>query len=184
MAFLENKQIIQIAAEVVIIVALFFYFNHKHKRLMNHIEDLAQRLEEQDEMIKKHEQIIKQLVEHINRISQIPPQNTYSQTPPRVIVPKPQNKNIKQSSAVSRSKRITEIDQKEHTEPPMQKPTPSNNKSSKVSFTNPKNSVRPYEQIEDIEEDDDDFDDDDEDLDEELAEELGDLEEISLKKQK
>ena len=58
---------IHIVSEVVVVVALTFYFNQKNKKLMAHIEDLAQRVEEQEDLLQKHEQIIKQLVDHISK---------------------------------------------------------------------------------------------------------------------
>ena len=49
---------VHIASEVVVLVGLTFYFNQKNKKLMRHIEDLAQRVEEQEDLLQKHEQII------------------------------------------------------------------------------------------------------------------------------
>ena len=71
---LKNKQLIHVAVEVVVLVGLVYYVSSKNKKLMNHIEDLAQRVEEQDEQIEKHEQIIRQLVDAMNRIN--PPRPT------------------------------------------------------------------------------------------------------------
>jgi outer membrane biosynthesis protein TonB len=63
---LENKQLLHVAGEVVILLGVTYFFTQKHKKVMAHVEDLAQRLEEQDEMIQKHEQVIRKLVETIN----------------------------------------------------------------------------------------------------------------------
>ena len=65
---LENKQIIHIASEIVILLGLTFYFNQKNKKLLGYIEDLSQRVEEQEDLLQKHEEIIKKLVEFINNI--------------------------------------------------------------------------------------------------------------------
>ena len=62
---LDKKQLIHIASEVVVLVCLTFYFNQKNKKLMTHIEDLAQRLEEQEDLLQKHEQIIRKLCDHL-----------------------------------------------------------------------------------------------------------------------
>lgn len=59
--------LIHIVSEVVVLVGLTFYFNQKNKKLMAHIEDLAQRIEEQEDLLQKHDQIIKQLVEHVSK---------------------------------------------------------------------------------------------------------------------
>ena len=63
---LENKQIIHIATEIVALIAIVFYFSSKNKKLLDHIEDLSQRLEDQEDLIQKHEQIIRQLVQKVN----------------------------------------------------------------------------------------------------------------------
>ena len=58
---------VHILSEVVVVVGLTFYFNQKNKKLMAHIEDLAQRVEEQEDLLQKHDQIIQQLVDHIGK---------------------------------------------------------------------------------------------------------------------
>ena len=58
---------VHILSEVVVLVGLTFYFNQKNKKLMAHIEDLAQRVEEQEDLLQKHDQIIKQVVDHIGK---------------------------------------------------------------------------------------------------------------------
>lgn len=63
---LENKQIIHIATEIVALIGIIFYFSSKNKKLLEHIEDLSQRLEDQEDLIQKHEQIIRQLVQAVN----------------------------------------------------------------------------------------------------------------------
>ena len=64
---MENKQqLIHVASEIVVIIGVVFYFNQKHKKMLKHIEDLSQRLEEQEDLVQKHEEIIKKLVESVN----------------------------------------------------------------------------------------------------------------------
>ena len=65
---LENKQIIHIATEIVVLIGITFYFSSKNKKLYGHIEDLYQRLEEQEDLIQKHEQMITKLMHLINSI--------------------------------------------------------------------------------------------------------------------
>ena len=55
---LENKQIIHIATEIVALMGIIFYFSSKNKKLLSHIEDLSQRLEEQEDLIQKHEKMM------------------------------------------------------------------------------------------------------------------------------
>jgi len=63
---LENKQMIHIATEIVVLIGITFYFSSKNKKLSEYIEDLSQRLEDQEDLIQKHEQIIRQLVQAVN----------------------------------------------------------------------------------------------------------------------
>ena len=63
---METKQIIHIASEIVVLVALFVYFTQKNKRLSKHIQELAERLEQQEDIIQRHEQVIRKLVDIIN----------------------------------------------------------------------------------------------------------------------
>ena len=64
---LENKQLLHVASEVVILVSLVYYINQKNKKLMGYIEDLVQRIEEQDDMINRHEQFIKNYLSIANQ---------------------------------------------------------------------------------------------------------------------
>ena len=66
----ENKSIlIHLAVESVIILTITFYFSQKNKKLMGHINDLIERIEEQDDIIQKHEQLINNLSNAINDIN-------------------------------------------------------------------------------------------------------------------
>lgn len=59
----ENKQLfIHIATEMIVIVGVFFYFSQKHRKLLGNIEELSQRLEEQEEIIQKHDKLIQKLI--------------------------------------------------------------------------------------------------------------------------
>ena len=167
----ENKQLIHIASEVVILVALVYYFNQKNRKLLNIVEDLAQRVEEQEDLIQKHEEIIKKMVEQINKLSSIsPPQPSYY-TPqplsqPKRTKPPPLQPPQKQSSKKS----------VRHIEPPVQPPVKQTRSPAQVSFSKPQHTV---------EETYDNYDDEEEnsDLDAELAEELSELDTDDLKKQ-
>jgi hypothetical protein len=54
----ENKQLLHIASEVVVLSGIVFYISQTNKKLMSHIDELNQRLDEQEDIIKKHERII------------------------------------------------------------------------------------------------------------------------------
>ena len=59
--FLENKQMVHIISETVVLIGMTFYFSQKNKKLTEKIEALSQRLEEQEDLIQKHDGIIRKL---------------------------------------------------------------------------------------------------------------------------
>uniref|UniRef100_A0A6C0JS92 Uncharacterized protein n=1 Tax=viral metagenome TaxID=1070528 RepID=A0A6C0JS92_9ZZZZ len=81
---LENKQIIHIATEIVALIGIIFYFSSKNKKLLEHIEDLSQRLEDQEDLIQKHEQIIRQLVQAVNNRGHPPSPSSQPSKPKHV----------------------------------------------------------------------------------------------------
>ena len=66
----NKQQMIHMAAEVVILISVIFYFSQKNRKLSNQIEDLIQRVEEQENMIVKHEEIINKMAAYINATQQ------------------------------------------------------------------------------------------------------------------
>ena len=147
----ENKQLIHIGTEVVVLVGLTFYFSQKNKKLIGHIEDLAQRVEDQEDMLQKHEQIIRKLVETINNR---PP--TPTPTPTHQAYQKPKK------VPVSR-----------HRSAPLQVPQRPKSPPKKISF----NESPSFEQLPSSseEEDEEDEEEDDDDLDSEIQAELEEL---------
>ena len=66
----ENKSmLIHVAAEIIVVIGITFYFSQKNKKLMGHINDLIQRIEEQEDTIQKHEQLINNLTNAVNDIN-------------------------------------------------------------------------------------------------------------------
>lgn len=63
--FTNNSQLIHVVSELVAFVTMMFYFNQKNKQLQNHIQELVHRLEEQDDIIQKHEEMLKLLVDNV-----------------------------------------------------------------------------------------------------------------------
>jgi len=71
----NKQQMIHMAAEIVILLGVIIYFNQKNRKLANQIEDLIQRVEEQEDIIQKHEQLIQQISTYmisINKSTYIP----------------------------------------------------------------------------------------------------------------
>lgn len=176
---MENKQqMIHIASEVVVLLGLTFYFNKKNKKIMEHIEDLAQRIEEQEDLLQKHEQVIKKLVNFINA------QQTVSyNVPSRKENSKNQkNSSIHQMAGVSPEKVSVNLHSRKpvlHKKAPLVLSPESELKSVKVSFDHMPPKEHKIEEVFSEEEENS-------DLDAELAEELKELhsdeEEDDLKK--
>lgn len=67
-ALLENKLVLHIVGEAIVFIAVIFYFSQRHKRVMNHINDLVQRIEEQEDMLHKHEKAIENLTKQLKEL--------------------------------------------------------------------------------------------------------------------
>ena len=157
---LQNPQIIHIVSEAVIIIGITFYFSQKTKKLMNHINDLTQRLEDQEDIIQKHEQLILKLMNSVdelnkndyNNLNNKPNANQYLQQP------------VKQQP----------VKQQPISRPPENVPT-----IRRVVIGTEKREPKVEEvKVEELEEYINEIDDEQEDdLDAELAEELAELEE-------
>jgi hypothetical protein len=87
---LDNKQLIHITAEVVVLTGLTFYFSSKNRTLMGHIEELAQRLEEQEDHIQKLEQSLNNLGNMVqSRVIPMLQQQSSSGLAPKTPPPRP-----------------------------------------------------------------------------------------------
>ena len=150
---MENKQMIHIASEIVALVGLTFYFNQKNNKLLRHIENLAQKIEEQEDLLQKHENVIKKMLEFIN-----------DQNKKNTITSPVLTKHL-ETTKTRKKPPVKEV----HTKPPLKVPTPSK-PEPKVSF-NEQIFKTPIEQ-----ESEESTDSEESDLDAELAEELEELE--------
>jgi hypothetical protein len=129
---------------------IIFYFSSKNKKLLGHIEDLSQRLEEQEDIIQKHELIIKQLVHVINNrgpITEVPKINNIPKSP------------VKEKKIIKK---------------PISRPRVSFNDNEEVNENpKPKQVERVIEKV--LEQVTEESSDDSDDIDEEIAEELDEL---------
>jgi hypothetical protein len=169
----ENKQqILHIVTEVIALIALTFYFSQKNKKMMSHIEDLSQRLEEQEEIIQKHDKIIEKLQAqlqaqlHSQQEAQVQKQFSYNlnnkkpdkkqkiknHSPKIMIVPAPIKLTMSTDNIMNNSK-VQEIDEEEY---------------DNVEYKNVVEEVEEVKEVEEVEE---------ENLDKEIEEELEDLNE-------
>lgn len=62
----DNKQLIHIASEVVVLIGVIYHFSSKNKKLMGHIEELAQKIEDQELQIQEMKGLIKQLNQKVD----------------------------------------------------------------------------------------------------------------------
>ena len=65
----SKQQMIHMAAEVIILIGVIFYFSQKNRKISNQIEDLIQRVEEQEDIIQKHEELIQKMAKFLNTMS-------------------------------------------------------------------------------------------------------------------
>jgi hypothetical protein len=180
---MENKQqMVHIASEIVVLTGLTFYFNQKNKKLMGHIEDLSQRVEEQEDLLQKHEQVIRNLVDFINQQQAQHRPELSVKTPDQQHTPPAHNQATVPPSAPVKPRLVRDsVLKKHHIKAPLvppPKPTPT---PSRVSFNPEPPQQRTIEELLSSE--------DESDLDAELVEELRELnesedeEDIGLKKQ-
>ena len=64
----DNKHLIHIVSEVVVIFGITFYFSSKNKKLTSNIEELSQKLEEKEDHIEKLEETVKQLSQKLDTV--------------------------------------------------------------------------------------------------------------------
>ena len=81
---LENKTLlIHVTCEVVVLGVLIFWVHRRTSNLWEQIEDMSQRLEDQEDKIQNHERIIKEMINMLNS-QRVPPaqQSVVKQTKP------------------------------------------------------------------------------------------------------
>jgi hypothetical protein len=78
---LENQRLVHIVSEFLILIVLIYYFNQKYKKMLSYIEDLVQRVEEQEDIIQKHDQLLKNIMSQQIQIQQLQSQQLQSQKP-------------------------------------------------------------------------------------------------------
>ena len=67
---LENKQMVHIVSELIILIGVVFYFSNKNKAILNQLEELNQRIEEQEQKMDKQEQVLRSLVLQVKSLTQ------------------------------------------------------------------------------------------------------------------
>lgn len=64
--FRDNKEVVRLVIECVVLVGIFYYFNKKISKLSKHIEEISQKLELQDDLIEKQNFTITELTLNLN----------------------------------------------------------------------------------------------------------------------
>lgn len=146
--FMDNKQqLIHYASEILVLTGLVVYFSKKNKTMMTHIEDMLQRLEEQEETIQKHEKLIKGLSEKVKMLTinalQKQEKLNNPQTAPHIIITEQDVQKVEKKSVPSPSfqcKIETESDENINTVPPPKKV--NNNLKNKKYTSSPEQNGR------------------------------------------
>ena len=115
MSSFNNNQILHIAAECAVIAAITFYVSIKYKQIQANLESLKNRIEEQSEIIQKHEAIIKQLSFTLNKIINNPGDVNETRGVKRGV-------NIMRDEISRKMKSEVRHDPQRHTNSPPQKP--------------------------------------------------------------
>jgi uncharacterized coiled-coil protein SlyX len=87
-SFLDNKQLVHIASEVVILLGVVFYFSSKNKKLLSHIEELSQRVEEQEDSIQKLNETVQKMNNNMGKLAESVLQLSNNQTSVNSIISK------------------------------------------------------------------------------------------------
>jgi prefoldin subunit 5 len=72
----SNKEVIRIIAEVLVFIGICYYFNSKNTKTLKHIEDLSQRLEEQEDENEKMRNTISTLTNSVDELTRAISQKT------------------------------------------------------------------------------------------------------------
>tara|TARA_Y100000389_G_scaffold201964_1_gene246001 strand:- start:1074 stop:1544 length:471 start_codon:yes stop_codon:yes gene_type:complete len=101
----ENKILmIHVVCELLVLGAIVFYFVKKTKNLQSSIDDLTARLDEQEDVLKKQGNMLRQLGTHVNK-QQMTMQQYYqrkNKPPPKVMKPKKRKKTIKRPVVIEK----------------------------------------------------------------------------------
>lgn len=86
---LENKQLVHIGTEVVVLLGITMYFSSKNKQLIQHIENLDKRLEEQQQHIQILESNVVALANLVKELKGDVPQRQKERKAERRVVSQP-----------------------------------------------------------------------------------------------
>ena len=170
---LENKQLMHVAAEVVVLIGIIYYINQKNATCAKNIDKLVQRIEEQEDIIQRHEQLINKLISALesttsSRVHEGPVNNKVRKYSKPVTQSNPDSDNSKIATSL-RSSRFTS--------PPSPSPSSSPSPPTSKGFKQP---PRYEDDNSDTDRDSEEEEEEELDIDELLAEELRELNESTV----
>lgn len=173
---LENKQLMHVAAEVVVLIGIIYYINQKNATCAKNIDKLVQRIEEQEDIIQRHEQLINKLISALesttsSRVPEGPVNNKVRKYSKPVTQSKPDSDNSKIATSL-RSSRFTP--------PPPPSPSSSSSPPSPPTSKGFKQPPRYEDDNSDTDRDSEEEEEEELDIDELLAEELRELNESTV----
>jgi hypothetical protein len=68
LSMFASKESIRTIIEIVVLIGVCYYFNKKHAKTFKHLEEMSQRLEDQEDMIEKQNATIKDLSEKVEML--------------------------------------------------------------------------------------------------------------------
>jgi hypothetical protein len=171
----NNKQMIHVASEVVVLLGITYYFSSKNKKLVDQLDDLSQRVEEQEEIIQKHIELFKQqdaMIRQLATMCQQPQQQSQQQQSQQQ---QSQRLPVNEKSLDHKTRKISKKKEEQ-----LRQEQNKKQEKSKVRFSAPLNDGNVI--VENMESDNQSSEEDDSDLDQEIREELDELSDGSKKK--
>ena len=165
-----------VAAEVVVLIGIIYYINQKNATCAKNIDKLVQRIEEQEDIIQRHEQLINKLISALesttsSRVPEGPVNNKVRKYSKPVTQSKPDSDNSKIATSL-RSSRFTP--------PPPPSPSSSSSPPSPPTSKGFKQPPRYEDDNSDTDRDSEEEEEEELDIDELLAEELRELNESTV----
>jgi hypothetical protein len=77
-ALTENKTVLHLVIEGIVVFGMFYYFSSKNRKLTDHIEELTQRLEEYEERMNNIENVLKNVNLSFNQLAKQTQENFIS----------------------------------------------------------------------------------------------------------
>jgi FtsZ-interacting cell division protein ZipA len=121
LSMFTNKESIRTIIEIILLIAVCYYFNKKHSKTFKHLEEMSQRLEDQEDMIEKQNNLIKDLTEKVEML--MTQKQVRQHESPQYTTAPPSPPKVTQYTTAPPSQKVTQLPQYEAPSPPSQKMT-------------------------------------------------------------